>query len=231
MNKLVTFLLIHRWIQQAPDPNVTSFAKGLFQWTRNSDIWNDNLDQKLKPTKKSRHKYSSLYLSVSLIYISGQCIRHCSPYKATPLAEGEWNRRPIRVNLTFDGLELTSNPGKRLVPMLHFSPYLMTEGYRSRYQKYRVHWSIHSPTSIPGPSRWDPGRRPWWNSFCRSKILGKISHAQWDTTVFNCVAIRLCRTAHAIFSPKFWNDKMNFTRVFVTVSPPWDRGCSQCCKK
>ena len=40
------------------------------------------------------------------------------------------------------------------------------------------------------------------------------------------IAIRLCRTAHAIFSPKFWNDKTNFTRVFVTVSPrrPWDRG-------
>ena len=38
--------------------------------------------------------------------------------------------------------------------------------------------------------------------------------------------IRLCRTAYSIFSPKFWNDKMNFTRVFVTVSPrrPWDRG-------
>ena len=28
---------------------------------------------------------------------------------------------------------------------------------------------------------------------------------------FNCVAIRLCRTAHAIFSPKYWNDKMNYT--------------------
>ena len=40
------------------------------------------------------------------------------------------------------------------------------------------------------------------------------------------MAIRLCRTAHAIFFPKFWNDKTNFTRVFVTVSPrtPWDRG-------
>ena len=38
--------------------------------------------------------------------------------------------------------------------------------------------------------------------------------------------IQLCRTAHAIFFPKFWNDEMNFTRVFVTVSPrrPWDRG-------
>ena len=43
------------------------------------------------------------------------------------------------------------------------------------------------------------------------------------------IAIQLCRTAHAIFSPKFWNDKMNFTRVFVTVSPrrPWDRGWSE----
>ena len=41
------------------------------------------------------------------------------------------------------------------------------------------------------------------------------------------IAIQLCRTAHAIFFPKFWNDKMNFTRVFVTVSPRrlWDRGC------
>ena len=31
----------------------------------------------------------------------------------------------------------------------------------------------------------------------------------------------------AIFFPKFWNDKTNLTRVFVTVSPrrPWDRGC------
>ena len=40
------------------------------------------------------------------------------------------------------------------------------------------------------------------------------------------VAIRLCLTAHAIFSPKFWNDKMNFTRVFVNVllRRPWHRG-------
>ena len=40
------------------------------------------------------------------------------------------------------------------------------------------------------------------------------------------IAMRLCRTAHAIFFPKFWKDKMNFTRVFVTVSPrrPWDQG-------
>ena len=36
----------------------------------------------------------------------------------------------------------------------------------------------------------------------------------------------MCLTAHAIFFPKFWNDKTNFTRVFVTVSPrrPWDQG-------
>ena len=72
-----------------------------------------------------------------------QCIRHYSPYKATPLAEGEWNRRPIRVNLTFEGLELTSNPRKRLVPMLHFFPYWMTECYRSKYKKYRVHCCTH----------------------------------------------------------------------------------------
>ena len=45
------------------------------------------------------------------------------------------------------------------------------------------------------------------------------------------IAIRLCRTAHAIFFPKFWNfeTNFNFTRVFVTVSPrrPWDRGWLQ----
>ena len=34
------------------------------------------------------------------------------------------------------------------------------------------------------------------------KISGKKLHAQWDTSVFNCIAIRLCRTAHAIFFPK-----------------------------
>ena len=62
--------------------------------------------------------------------------------------------------------------------------------------------------------------------------FGKKIAAQCDTTVFNCIAIRLCRSAHAIFSPKFWNDKMNFTRVFVTLSPrrPWDRGCRNHCR-
>ena len=42
----------------------------------------------------------------------------------------------------------------------------------------------------------------------------------------NYIAIRLCRTAHTTFFPKFWNDETNFTRVSVTVSPrrPWDRG-------
>ena len=72
------------------------------------------------------------------------------------------------------------------------------------------------------------GQLNFFKSFYRSKILGKKSHAQCDTTVFKCITIRVCRTAHAIFSPKFWNDKMNFTRVFVTVSPrrPWDRGWS-----
>ena len=80
-------------------------------------------------------------------------IRHYSPYKATPLAEGEWNRRPIRVNLTLEGLELTSTPRKRLVPMLHFFPYWMTEGYRSRYQKYRVHWFYFPPLTQPKTPR------------------------------------------------------------------------------
>ena len=38
----------------------------------------------------------------------------------------------------------------------------------------------------------------------------------YSTVLQSLIAIRLCRTAHAIFFPKFWNDKMNFTRVFVT---------------
>ena len=29
------------------------------------------------------------------------------------------------------------------------------------------------------------------------------------------IAIRLCRTAHAIFSPKFWNYKTNFTHSMI----------------
>ena len=61
-------------------------------------------------------------------------IRHYSPYKATSLAEGEWNRRPNRVNLTFERLELTSNPRKRLVLILHFFPDSKTKGYHSSYQ-------------------------------------------------------------------------------------------------
>ena len=93
------------------------------QWTRNPDIWNDNLDQKLKPTKN--HDISIRHCIRHWFVI----IRHCSPYKATPLAEGEWNRRPIRVNLMFEWLELTSNPRKRLVTMLHFFPYWMTTSY------------------------------------------------------------------------------------------------------
>ena len=53
----------------------------------------------------------------------------------------------------------------------------------------------------------------------------------YSTVLQSVIAIRLCRTAHAIFFPKFWNDKMNFTRVFVTISPrrPWDRGWATSC--
>ena len=60
--------------------------------------------------------------------------------------------------------------------------------------------------------------------FIVPKFWGK--NAQCDTTVLQYGWKRLFLTAHAIFSPKFWNDKTNFTRVFVTVSPrrPWDRG-------
>ena len=43
-----------------------------------------------------------------------------SPYKATQLADGDWNRRPNRVKLTFGGLRLMSKPCKRLVLKLHF---------------------------------------------------------------------------------------------------------------
>ena len=55
--------------------------------------------------------------------------------------------------------------------------------------------------------------QPYCNHYCIQPTVVQ------NTTV-------LCRTAHAIFPPKFGNDKMNFTRVFVTVSlrRPWDRG-------
>ena len=58
-------------------------------------------------------------------------------------------------------------------------------------------------------------------------IACAVRHNRIQLCCNSMIAIRLCRTAHAIFSPKFWNVKMNFTRVFVTVSPrrPWDRGC------
>ena len=36
--------------------------------------------------------------------------------------------------MTFEGLELTSNPRKRLVLMVHFFPDSITEGYHSSYQ-------------------------------------------------------------------------------------------------
>jgi hypothetical protein len=48
-------------------------------------------------------------------------------------SEGEWNWRPIRVNLTFEGLRLTSNPRERLVSRLHCFHNKMTECYHSRY--------------------------------------------------------------------------------------------------
>ena len=66
------------------------------QWTRNSNIWNDNRDQKLKPTKNH---------DISIRHCFRQCIRHYPPYKASPLEEGEWNQRLIRVKLTFKGLD------------------------------------------------------------------------------------------------------------------------------
>ena len=46
------------------------------------------------------------------------------------------------------------------------------------------------------------------------------------TVEYGCVSLRM-----RFFFPKFWNDKTNFTRVFVTVSPrrPWDRRWSCTC--
>ena len=110
-------------------------------------------------------------------------------------------------------------------------------------KRHRLHWLTHSikwlvqfyetwycTTSIPGPSRWDGDEDPGKIRFIVPKFWGKNrmrSETQLYSTVLqSIIAIRLCLTAHAIFFPKFWNNKMNFTRVFVTVSPrrPWDRG-------
>ena len=88
-------------------------------------------------------------------------------------------------------------------------------------------------TSVPGPSRWDGDEDPGKIHFIVPKFWEKNrmrSETQpYSTVLQSLIAIRLCRTAHAIFSPKFWNDKTNFTRVFVTVSPrrPWDRGWNE----
>ena len=79
---------------------------------------------------------------------------------------------------------------------------------------------------IPGPSRRDGDEDPGKIRFIVPKFWGKNRMRSETQPYSTVIAIRLCRTAHAIFSPKFWNDKTNFTRVFVTVSPrrPWDRG-------
>ena len=87
------------------------------------------------------------------------------------------------------------------------------------------------PTSVPGPSRWDGDEdlgKIGKIRFIVPKFWGKNRMRSATQPYCNDGWIRLCLTAHAIFSPKFWNDKTNFTRVFVTVSPrrPWDRGCN-----
>ena len=85
-------------------------------------------------------------------------------------------------------------------------------------------------TSVPGPSRWDGDEDPGKIHFIVPKFWEKnrmrSATQPYCNTVESMSWIRLCLTAHAIFSPKFRNDKTNFTRVFVTVSPrrPWDRG-------
>ena len=86
---------------------------------------------------------------------------------------------------------------------------------------------VFVPTSIPGPSRWDGDEDPGKIRFIVPKFWGKNRMRSETQPYSTVIAIRLCRTAHAIFFPKFWNYKTNFTRVFVTVSPrrPWDRGC------
>ena len=82
------------------------------------------------------------------------------------------------------------------------------------------------PTSVPGPSRRDGDEDPGKIRFIVPKFWGKNCMRSETQPYSTVIAIRLCRTAHAIFPPKFWDDKTNFTRVFVTVSPrrPWDRG-------
>ena len=81
-------------------------------------------------------------------------------------------------------------------------------------------------TSIPGPSRWDGDEDPGKIRFIFPKFWEKNRMRSATRPYCNNGWIQLCLTAHAIFFPKFWNDKTNFTRVFVTVSPrrAWDRG-------
>ena len=88
-----------------------------------------------------------------------------------------------------------------------------------------IHSSLVS-TSVPGPSRWDGDENPGKIRFIVPKFWEKNRMRSATQPYCNNGWIRLCLTAHAIFFPKFWNDKTNFTRVFVTVSPrrPWDRG-------
>ena len=88
--------------------------------------------------------------------------------------------------------------------------------------------ATRTTTSVPGPSRWDGDEDPGKIRFIVPKFWGKNRMRSETQPYSTVIAIRLCRTAHAIFFPKFWNYKTNFTRVFVTVSPrrPWDRGCA-----
>ena len=50
-----------------PPPLLRALIMTVYQRTRNSDIKNDNFGQKMKPTKKSRHQYSSVYSSLFAI--------------------------------------------------------------------------------------------------------------------------------------------------------------------
>ena len=95
----------------------------------------------------------------------------------------------------------------------------------------RKNRSAIDTTSVPEPSRWDGDEDPGKIRFIVPKFWEKNRMRSATQRYLQYSWIRLCRTAHAIFFPKFWNDKTNFTRVFVTVSPrrPWDRGCYRYC--
>ena len=57
------FLAIYRQYKSLTDCRFCPHGR-VFGSKLNFGIWNDNTERQVKPTKKSRHKYSSLYSAI-----------------------------------------------------------------------------------------------------------------------------------------------------------------------